>query len=132
MIAVSSVPGSLPRSGMSWVSIASRAGAARAPTREGYPKPDPSSFNRKPRAVRIALGSLMYRWFIAHRYLFSRIITFAALLVVASSVSLLIVIISVMEGFRSELQQRIRGTSSDLKIESKHYIALHDPTRVSE
>lgn len=74
----------------------------------------------------------MYRWFIAHRYLFSRIITFAALLVVASSASLLIVIISVMEGFRSELQQRIRGTSSDLKVESKHYIGLRDPARVGE
>ena len=74
----------------------------------------------------------MYRWFIAHRYLFSRTITFVALLVVASSVSLLIIILSVMEGFQSELRERIRGTSSDLKAESKHYIGLRDPARVAE
>ncbi len=73
----------------------------------------------------------MYRWFIAHRYLFSRIITFAALVVIAASTSLLIVIISVMEGFRSELQARIRGTSSDLKVESTDFIALREPDKVS-
>jgi lipoprotein-releasing system permease protein len=74
----------------------------------------------------------MFRWFIARRYLFSRIITFAALVVVAASVSLLIVIVSVLEGFRSELQSRIRGTSSDLKVESSNFIGLRDPDRVSE
>lgn len=74
----------------------------------------------------------MYRWFLAKKYLFSRFITFAALLVVASSVSLLLVIVSIMEGFRSELQTRIRGTSSDLKVESTNYIGLRDPDRVAE
>ncbi len=73
----------------------------------------------------------MYRWFIAHKYLFSRIITFAALVVIAASISLLIVIISVMEGFRSELQTRIRGTSSDLKVESTNYIGLREPDKVA-
>ena len=72
----------------------------------------------------------MYQWFLAKRYLFSRFITFAALVVVAASVSLLIVIVSIMEGFRSELQARIRGTSSDLKVESTNYIGLRDPDRV--
>jgi lipoprotein-releasing system permease protein len=74
----------------------------------------------------------MYRRFIAHKYLFSRIVTFAALVAVAASVALLIVIVSVMEGFRSELQDRIRGTSSDLKVESTRYIGLKDPDRVAE
>jgi lipoprotein-releasing system permease protein len=73
----------------------------------------------------------MYRWFIAYKYIFSRLITFGALVVVASSVALLIIIVSVMEGFRSELQNRIRGTSSDLKVESTRYIDLKDPERVA-
>ena len=74
----------------------------------------------------------MYRWFMAYKYVFSRITTFAALVVVALSVALLIVVISVMEGFRSELQSRIRGTSSDLKVESTRYIDLKDPERVAK
>ena len=49
-------------------------------------------FKEKPPADRII--SCMYLWFIAHKYLFSRIITFAALVAVAASVALLIVIVS--------------------------------------
>jgi len=78
------------------------------------------------------MAGCMYRRFIANKYLFSRIITFAALVAVAASVALLIVIVSVMEGFRSELQDRIRGTSSDLKVESTRFIGLKDPDRVAE
>lgn len=74
----------------------------------------------------------MYRWFLVYRYLFSRFVSFAALLVVASSVALLIVIVSVMEGFRSELKQRVRGTSSDLKVESTRYIGLEGPERLAD
>jgi lipoprotein-releasing system permease protein len=74
----------------------------------------------------------MYRWFIVYRYLFSRVISFAALMVVAASVALLLVIVSVMEGFRSELQRRVRGTSSEVKVESTRYLALRDPERVAE
>jgi lipoprotein-releasing system permease protein len=73
----------------------------------------------------------MYRWFLVYRYLFSRFVSFAALLVVASSVALLIVIVSVMEGFRSELKQRVRGTSSDLKVESTRHIGLEDPEQLA-
>ena len=69
----------------------------------------------------------MYRWFIAFKYLTSRFITFAALLIVAGGVALLIVILSVMEGFRSELGDRIRGTSADIRVESKNFIGLRDP-----
>lgn len=73
----------------------------------------------------------MYARFIALRYIFSRITTAAAMLVVAASVALLIVIVSVMEGFRSELLARIRGTSADLKVESIRYIDLKDPDSVA-
>ena len=74
----------------------------------------------------------MYRSFLAYRYLFSRIITFASLVVVAASVALLLIIISVMEGFQSGLQARIRGTSAALKVESKHYIGLRNPAQVAD
>ena len=87
-------------------------------------------FNGKLTAVTISAE--MYRWFISYKYIFSRVITFAALVVVASSVALLIIIVSVMEGFRSELQTRIRGTSSDLKVESTRYIDLKEPDKVAE
>ncbi len=72
----------------------------------------------------------MYGWFIAFKYLVSRFITFAALLTVASGVALLIVILSVMEGFRTDLQERIRGTSSDIRIESRSLAGLREPDRV--
>jgi ABC-type lipoprotein release transport system permease subunit len=37
-----------------------------------------------------------------------------------------------MEGFRSELERRIRGTASDIKVESKVYIGLRDRRRVED
>lgn len=73
----------------------------------------------------------MYRWFLAYKYSF-RLITLAALLAVTYSVTVLIVVISVMEGFRSELQDRIRGTTSDIKIESTDFISLEDPERIEK
>jgi ABC-type lipoprotein release transport system permease subunit len=60
----------------------------------------------------------MYRWFVAYKHISSRLITFAALLGVTLSVAVLIVVVSVMEGFRSEMEKGIRGTISDIKIES--------------
>jgi lipoprotein-releasing system permease protein len=74
----------------------------------------------------------VYRWFIALKYLRSRFITFAALLMVASAVALLIVILSVMEGFRTDIKARIRGTSADLRVESRDYIGLRDPRGIEE
>src|SRR5258705_2994287 len=68
----------------------------------------------------------MYRWFIAFKYSTSRFITFAALLIVSSAVALLIVILSVMEGFRTDLKDRIRGTSADIQVEAKKFLGLRD------
>ncbi len=73
----------------------------------------------------------MYKWFLCVRYLFSRAIPFAALVVVASSVALLIIIVSVMEGFRTDHKQKIRGTSADLSVRGTQYIGLRDPERVA-
>lgn len=67
----------------------------------------------------------MFRWFIAFRYLF-RLITLAALLAVTYSVAVLIIVVSVMEGFRMELEQRIRGATSDIRVESEIFIGLEN------
>ncbi len=73
----------------------------------------------------------MYKRFLVFRYLFSRVLPFAALVVVASSVALLIVIVSVMEGFRTEQQRKIRGTSSDINVTSRQYIDLRNSEEVA-
>jgi len=72
----------------------------------------------------------MYRWFIALKYLTSRFITFIALMIVAISVAVLIVILSVMEGFQADLQDRIRGTSADIRVESRSFIGLKNPGEI--
>ena len=69
----------------------------------------------------------MTTWFIAFRYLTSRFNAFGALLTVAGGTALLIVVLSIMEGFRTDLENRIRGTSSDLKVESRAFLGLRDP-----
>ena len=74
----------------------------------------------------------MYRWFVAYRYVFSRFLTLAVLLVVTLAVTVLIIVVSVMEGFRNELETRIRGTTSDIKIESSVFLGLEAPDRVRE
>jgi lipoprotein-releasing system permease protein len=69
----------------------------------------------------------MYRWWIAYKYICSRFITVAALLAVTLSVTVLIIVVAVMEGFRSEMQDRIRGTTSDIVVESKMFLGLENP-----
>jgi lipoprotein-releasing system permease protein len=72
----------------------------------------------------------MYRWFIAYKYIASRLITLIALLAVTLSVAVLIVVVSIMEGFRSGLEERIRGSTSDIKIDSELPLGLEDPAKI--
>jgi lipoprotein-releasing system permease protein len=74
----------------------------------------------------------MYRWFIAYKYFVSRLITLVALVAVTISVTVLIVIVSIMEGFRTGLEERIRGSTSDIKIESDIFLGLKNPEEVEE
>ena len=74
----------------------------------------------------------MYRWWIAYKYICSRFITVAALLAVTLSVTVLIIVVAVMEGFRSEMQNRIRGTTSDIVVESKMFLGLEKPGELRE
>ena len=71
----------------------------------------------------------MYRSFLAYKYVF-RLITLMALLGVTYSVTVLIVVVSVMEGFRSELENRVRRMTSDLRVESNLFVGLEDAARV--
>ncbi len=74
----------------------------------------------------------MYRWFIAYKYFVSRLITVVALVAVTISVTVLIVIVSIMEGFRTGLEERIRGSTSDIKVESDIFLGLRNPGEVEK
>ena len=74
----------------------------------------------------------MFRKFLAWRYTTSRFITFAAFLLVSMSVSILIILLAVMEGFKTEMIDRIRGTSADLKVDSVKFVGLEDHELVRE
>lgn len=73
-----------------------------------------------------------FTWFIAWRYACSRFITIAAFLIVSLSVAILIILLGVMEGFRTEMIDRIRGTSADLKVDSTKYEGLENPDAVAK
>ncbi len=64
----------------------------------------------------------MYTLHLAYRYLKSRMVVFLAVGGVAIGVIVLIVVMSVMDGFGAGIRERLRGTSADLLLE--------DPTNV--
>lgn len=66
----------------------------------------------------------MVNWFIATKYISSRFITFAAFLLISLGVAILIILLAVMEGFKTEMVSRIRGISSDLKVESTRTVGM--------
>ena len=74
----------------------------------------------------------MFRRFLAWRYATSRFITVAAFLLVSLSVSILIILLAVMEGFKTEMIDRIRGTSADLKVDSVKFVGLEDHELVQQ
>ncbi len=69
-------------------------------------------------------------WFIALRYLSSRFITFASFLLVSLAVAILIILLAVMEGFKTELIERVRGTSSDINVTSTRFVGMDDHAEV--
>lgn len=68
----------------------------------------------------------MTAWFIARRYLVSRFVTAAAFLLISLSVAILIILLAVMEGFKTDMVERIRGTNSDIKVGSRRTIGLDE------
>lgn len=60
----------------------------------------------------------MYRWLLCWRYLKTRYIALASVVSVMLGVATLIIVNSVMDGFTTEMQQRMHGILSDVIIES--------------
>lgn len=60
----------------------------------------------------------MYRWLLCWRYLRTRYIALASVVSVMLGVATLIIVNSVMEGFTTEMQQRMHGILSDVVVES--------------
>jgi lipoprotein-releasing system permease protein len=60
----------------------------------------------------------MYRWLLCWRYLRTRFIALASVISVTLGVATLIIVNAVMDGFVSEMQDRMHGILSDVIIES--------------
>lgn len=60
----------------------------------------------------------MYRWLLCWRYLRTRYIALASVVSVMLGVATLIVVNSVMDGFTTEMQERMHGILSDVVLES--------------
>ncbi|QDV25652.1 ABC transporter permease [Aureliella helgolandensis] len=62
----------------------------------------------------------MYRWLLCWRYLRTRYIALASVISVMLGVATLIVVNSVMDGFTTEMQDRMHGILSDVVVESQN------------
>ena len=71
-------------------------------------------------------GLSMYKLLLCWRYLRTRWIALASIVSVTLGVATMIVVNSVMEGFRNEMQQRIHGILSDLVFESNSLAGFYD------
>ena len=70
----------------------------------------------------------MYKLLLCWRYLFTRYIALASIISVMLGVATMIVVNSVMEGFTSEMRNRIHGILSDLVFESRNGLeGFQDP-----
>ena len=68
----------------------------------------------------------MYKLLLCWRYLFTRYIAFVSILSVMLGVATMIVVNSVMEGFTSEMQNRIHGVLSDVVLKSRSLNGMRD------
>lgn len=72
----------------------------------------------------------MYKLLLCWRYLFTRYIALASIISVMLGVATMIVVNSVMEGFTSEMRNRIHGILSDVVFESRNGLeGFQDPAR---
>ena len=73
----------------------------------------------------------MYKLFLSLRYLRSRTISYIATLVLALGVAVLLIVTAVMGGFQREFHKKIRGTLSDITVESRAFFGLRDGDSLS-
>ena len=69
----------------------------------------------------------MYKLVLCWRYLRTRYIAFASIISVTLGVATMIIVNSVMAGFASEMQGRIRGIICDVVFESRSLEGMRDP-----
>lgn len=89
-------------------------------------------FDPPPSASGGEISGLKYLTFLARKYLFSRFITWAAVIAVAFGVFALISVLSVMEGFKVEMRDRIRGSLAHLTITGRGYASLYQEHELME
>ena len=69
----------------------------------------------------------MYIWVLCRKYLTTRWIALASVVSVMLGVATMIVVNGVMEGFRTQMQDRIHGVLSDIVVESTSMGGFQDP-----
>jgi lipoprotein-releasing system permease protein len=74
----------------------------------------------------------MYKFFLSLRYLRTRYVALASIISVTLGVATMIVVNSVMAGFREEMYQRLHGILSDIVVESHSLDGIGDPQAVTE
>ncbi|MEM8735172.1 MAG: FtsX-like permease family protein [Planctomycetota bacterium] len=74
----------------------------------------------------------MYRWLLCWRYLRTRYIALASVVSVMLGVATLIIVNSVMDGFTTEMQDRMHGILSDVVVECHGANGLPNPERFEE
>ncbi len=74
----------------------------------------------------------MYRWLLCWRYLRTRYIALASVISVTLGVATLIVVNSVMDGFTTEMQDRMHGILSDVILESHSANGLMNHEEIQE
>jgi len=68
----------------------------------------------------------MYKFLLCWRYLCTRYIALVSIISVMLGVATMIVVNSVMQGFSTEMQNRIHGINSDLLFESRSLDGIPD------
>jgi lipoprotein-releasing system permease protein len=74
----------------------------------------------------------MFKFILAARYLRTRYIALASIVSVMLGVATMIVVNSVMSGFREEMYTRLHGILSDIVVESHSLEGIGDPQKIEE
>ena len=68
---------------------------------------------------------MKYTLFLTRKYLTSRVIAIVAVAAVAGAVFVLMAVLSVMEGFKVTMRDRIRGTLAHVRVEGRTYFSMY-------
>jgi lipoprotein-releasing system permease protein len=74
----------------------------------------------------------MYKRFMTLRYLRSRPISYVATFVLALGVAVLLIVTAVMGGFQREFHKKVRGTASDVSVETRSFFGIEAADAIDE